>query len=77
MADMRKVRNMLILDELHIDGPGAGSLGPGAVGELRSLARLLGRQEGVDKVVVRGSVRTTGAGAAALRTPRTITIRVV
>jgi len=63
--------NSLILNGLHIDGAGAGS---SSLRELRQFARDLGRQHGVEQVVIRGGVRTTGANPG--HKPRDITIRV-
>ena len=59
------------LDELHVDGPGAGSMG---VRDLRVLARELARQLQVRRVVIQGGVRTTGARPG--RVPRQVTIRI-
>ena len=59
----------LTLTKLHIDGPGADTIG---LRELRNIARMFGIQEGVDKVVVQGSTRTTGSRPG--HVPRMITI---
>jgi hypothetical protein len=61
----------LILKGLHIDGPGAGSLG---LRELRFLATALGRQQGARRVTIYGGTRTTGANPG--HTPRPITFPV-
>ena len=59
----------LILRGLHIDGPGADTAG---LGTLRELARILGRQWGVRRVMIFGGVRTTGAKPG--HTPRPIIV---
>lgn len=61
----------LVLRELHIEGPGAGTLSPA---RLRSYARELGRQEGVRRVIVQGAKRTTGANPG--HRPRVIIVKV-
>lgn len=76
ITTMTREGDTLTLSGLHVQGSGPGALGPDAVGELRALARELGRQEGVRTVLVSGGVRTTGAGAAALRSPRVIRIEI-
>ncbi|MGS4987765.1 hypothetical protein ACVDG9_07370 [Roseibium sp. RP-7] len=63
--------NRLVLSDLHIDGAGAGT---SSVRELRQFARDLGKQQGVDQVVIKGGTRTTGANPG--HTPRDIIIRV-
>lgn len=63
--------NRLVLNGLHIDGAGAGT---SSIRELRQFARDLGRQQGVDQVVIRGGIRTTGANPG--HTPRDIIVRV-
>ena len=57
------------LDELHVDGPGAGSMG---IQDQLALARELGRQLQVRRLVIQGGVRTTGAKPG--RVPRPVTI---
>ena len=59
----------LELSKLHIDGPGAGSIG---FRELRNIAKLFGIQQGVGRVIIQGARRTTGAYPGHL--PRAITI---
>jgi len=54
---MTKDGDTLTLDGLHIDGPGANSVGPAG---LRQLVEQLGRQQGAKQVVVNGGARTTG-----------------
>jgi hypothetical protein len=71
ITEMTKVGEDLVLSKLHIDGPGVGSSG---IQTLRALARMLGRQQGVRRVIVHGGVRTTGARAG--RVPRPIIILV-
>jgi hypothetical protein len=76
MATLARAADVIILSELHVDGPGSGTLGAGGIGELRALARLFLTQEGAQTLIIKGGTRTTGAGAAALRTPRDIVIRI-
>jgi len=71
VTDVVKNDNQLILNGLHIDGPGAGV---SSLSELRDFARTLGKQYGVDEVVINGGVRTSGANPG--KTPRSITIKV-
>ena len=61
----------LILDRLHIHGPGAGKIG---TARLFRLAQELGRTFGVRRIVIYGAGRTTGAAPGHL--PRPITIKV-
>jgi len=69
ITGMVKEGDDLILRGMHIDGPGAGSLGPSAI---RDMAKDLGRQQGVKRVIIHGGIRTTGANPG--RVPRPITI---
>jgi hypothetical protein len=71
ITGMTKEGDTLILNKMHIDGPGAGSLG---LRELRSLAEDLGRQQGAKRVTIYGGTRTTGANPG--HTPRPITFPV-
>ncbi len=63
--------NRLVLQGLHVEGPGAGSVG---LAGLRQIARQLGRQEGMQQVVIYGGTRTTGARPGKI--PKPIVIRV-
>jgi hypothetical protein len=67
IAEMIKDGDALVLRGMHIDGPGAGSLGPR---ELRRLATDLGRQHGAKEVIIYGGKRTTGANPG--HTPREV-----
>ena len=58
VTEMTQSGNQLILNGMHIDGPGAGS---SSLGQLRNIARALGQQYGVDEVVINGGTRTSGA----------------
>jgi hypothetical protein len=58
MTEMEGDDERLILRNLHIDGPGPGKVGARL---LYSLARVLGRKQGAETVVVYGGRRTTGA----------------
>jgi hypothetical protein len=71
LASISQEGDALILDGLHIEGPGANTLG---LRQMRELARELGREQGVSRVVIRGAVRTTGAGPG--RIPHEISIKV-
>jgi len=71
VADIVKNGNKLILNGMHIDGPGAGT---SSLGELRDIVRTLGQQYGVDEVIIKGGTRTTGANPG--KVPRTIIIKV-
>jgi filamentous hemagglutinin len=64
--------NALILRGAHIEGPGIGSVG---MRVLRELARELARQYGVDKIVVFGGRRTTGANPGHIPRPIVIEVR--
>jgi len=71
ITGIRQEGQDLILSSLHMDGPGAGSVG---VATLRNLARVLGRHYNASRVIVWGGVRTTGANPG--RVPRPIIIEV-
>jgi filamentous hemagglutinin len=71
ITDWKLAGRELILNRLHLDGPGAGSLG---LQMLRDLAREFGRQCAVDRVIIHGGVRTTGANPG--HVPRPIVILV-
>lgn len=71
IAELQVVGSTLILKGVHVDGRGPGS---SSVGELREMARELGRQHGAKEVTILGAKRTTGAAPG--KTPRPITIRV-
>ena len=71
ITEMTKEGDTLVLRGLHIDGPGAGSLG---LRELRNLATDLGRQQGAKRVTIYGGTRTTGANPG--HVPRPITFLV-
>ena len=70
-ANMERRGTTLYLRKLHIDGAGPGTVG---ISALRSVARDIGRGQGVKTVVIQGGVRTTGARPG--RRPRSITIQV-
>jgi hypothetical protein len=57
LTNMTKTGDVLTLDGLHIEGPGANSVGAAT---LRQLAQQLGRQQGAKQVVINGGARTTG-----------------
>jgi hypothetical protein len=63
--------NRLILSRLDVGGL---SRGASSIGELRQIAREIGRQTGVESVVIRGNVRQSGANIG--KVPREITIKV-
>jgi hypothetical protein len=50
--------NKMILTDINIGGPGAGS---SSTGELRKIVREYGREHGVGEVIIRGTIRDTGA----------------
>jgi hypothetical protein len=54
-----------------MQGPGAGTIG---LRELREFARQLGREQGVNRVLIEGGTRTTGANPG--HTPQRIEIKV-
>ncbi len=55
---------------LRMQGPGAGTVG---LRELREFARHLGREQGVQRVLIEGGTRTTGANPG--HVPRRIEIK--
>ncbi|EDN69310.1 hypothetical protein BGP_0005 [Beggiatoa sp. PS] len=71
LAEMYYERCSLILDDCHIDGPGRGS---SSRKELISLARELGKQHNVEKVIIYGWTRASGANIG--KKPIPITIKV-
>lgn len=70
ITDVRIEAGTAYLQQLHIDGPGAGTFG---VQKLRLLAQEMSRQLGVTRLVIQGGRRTTGANPG--RVPRPIVIR--
>jgi hypothetical protein len=58
-ADMAIEGKRMVLSNLHI-GESTGK-GSSSLKELREVARVFGRQEGVDEALIKGGVRTTGA----------------
>ncbi|HID99003.1 MAG TPA: hypothetical protein EYP59_01775 [Thiotrichaceae bacterium] len=71
ITDIIKQDRTLILNRLHIDGPGKGK---SSLSELLSLARDFGQQNDVDEVIIYGAERTTGAKPG--KTPKPIRIKV-
>ena len=58
ITDVAKSGKDLVLSGLHIGGEGKGA---SSLSELRNAARVLGQQEGAERVVIQGGQRTTGA----------------
>jgi hypothetical protein len=58
ITNLRQEGQDLVLSNLHIDGPGARTVG---LMTLRNLARVLGEHYHVSRVIVYGSARRTGA----------------
>jgi hypothetical protein len=58
IAELRSEGQTIILNEVHVGGPGAGSVG---VAKLRELARQFAREQGARRIRVTGGIRTTGA----------------
>jgi hypothetical protein len=71
VTGMYEQGDALILEGLHIDGPGANSVGSGT---LARYARDIGKAFGAKEVIIQGATRTTGANPG--RTPKPIRIRV-
>jgi RHS repeat-associated protein len=71
LTEMTKQGDTLVLKGLHMEGAGRGSMG---VRELFQFARQLGREQGVNKVIIEGAERTTGANPGSI--PRTVEIKV-
>ena len=71
MANIAVEGRTIILENLHIGGPGANSFG---MAELRAFARLFAEQRGMEWIEIRGATRTTGACPG--HRPRSIRIRV-
>lgn len=61
----------LYLDQLHLEGSDAGKIGRKVLWEM---AKDLGRQHGVQKVVIQGGRRTTGKYSGQIPSPITIEI---
>jgi hypothetical protein len=72
IANVTKEGEKLILKNLHIQGSEAGEIG---VKNLYEVARQIGRQEGVEKVIVEGGKRTTGKYKGTTPTPIEITVK--
>jgi hypothetical protein len=58
MAKVQFSRDRLTLSGLHLDGPGANTMG---VRRLRQFAQWLMKQVDVDELRIEGATRTTGA----------------
>lgn len=71
LTEMVKEGDALVLRGMHMQGPGAGTVG---LRELREFARQLGREQGVNRVLIEGGTRTTGANPGHI--PRRIEIKV-
>lgn len=71
ISSISKQGDTLILEGLHVEGPGANAVGKTGV---RQFARDIGRTFGVKEVIIHGGQRTTGANPG--RTPTPIRIRV-
>jgi hypothetical protein len=71
VTEMTKKDGVLTLRGTHVEGLGKGSSG---LRELREIARQLGKSEGVDRVVIEGARRTSGAKPGHVPIP--ITVRV-
>jgi hypothetical protein len=67
LANMSREGNTLFLRQAHIQGPGAGKV---SVKGLFDAVREFGKSQGVEKVVVEGAKRATGAGNQAGAVPR-------
>lgn len=70
-TNFARTGDTLTHSNFDIDGPGAGSLGPG---RLRRFGRELGKREGVEWGVIGGGRRTTRANPGHL--PRDVLLRV-
>jgi RHS repeat-associated protein len=66
-----KTETQLIIDKLDIQGSSANLLGPK---KLMELVRQLGKQEGVQEVIINGAKRTTGASPG--KTPGSIIVKI-
>ena len=71
IAEMIRGPDEIVFDRLSIDGAGPGSAG---FSRLRQLARQFARDQGVSRVRVFGTTRTTGASPG--KVPREVIIRV-
>jgi RHS repeat-associated protein len=71
LTEMVKEGDALVLRGMHMQGPGAGNVG---LRELREFARQLGKEQGVNRVLIEGATRTTGATPGHI--PRRIEIKV-
>ncbi len=72
ITDIIKQERTLILDRLHIDGPGRGR---SSITELLFFARELGQQNDVDEIIIYGGERTSGAKPGKIPKPIKIKIR--
>jgi RHS repeat-associated protein len=71
LTEMVKEGDALVLRGMHMQGPGAGTVG---LRELREFARQLGKEQGVNRVIIEGATRTTGANPG--HVPRKVEIKV-
>ena len=58
IARLSRLGDTIVLEDFSIDGDGAGSLG---FRSLKELGRRFARQQNAPRLIVRGTVRTTGA----------------
>lgn len=63
---LRLLPDRLLLYDLHVDGPGVGTLG---VGGLRRVVDEVMETYGVERPEIRGFRRTTGAGPGRVPSP--------
>ena len=68
---LERVGRDIILRGMHVDGPGAGSLG---LQTLRNLAREFGKQHSAERVIIHGGTRTTGANPGRVPLPIVILV---
>lgn len=71
LTEMTRQGDAIVLKGLHMEGASPGAIG---IRELHEFARQLGKEQGVNRVIVEGAKRTTGANPGHI--PRTIEIKV-
>ncbi len=72
LAEVSENGTTLILDGVHIEGPGANAVG---IACLRTLAEVVMEELGYDAIDIQGAPRTTGANPGQHHRPRLRLIR--
>jgi hypothetical protein len=72
-SDISTDGDTINLENLHIDGPGANTMGPK---KMIGLVKQFGKSRGANTVKIKGGTRTTGARAGKNMKPKEIEVKV-